>query len=170
MGVGDLVRWGVGGIDEGDAVHVREQIAHVGAEQLYIRSECYIDSKGHRMCAYREHMMGTFCAAFKERWHEVQVGGTVVIARPLGGCGGWEPGFCNDDDSDVSFRRFRERVVLMLAEGWREKRKAKVIIQVKVEWEYHGDREVDGVKNKKMITPNGNRTRAACYRHNGRQA
>lgn len=35
-GVGDLVRWGVGGIDEleGDAVHMREQIVHVGAEHL----------------------------------------------------------------------------------------------------------------------------------------
>lgn len=35
-GVGDQVRWGVGGCDGMHAVHVREQIAHVAEAQLGI--------------------------------------------------------------------------------------------------------------------------------------
>lgn len=93
-GVGDLVRKGVGGIEVGDAVHVREQIAQVGEEQ-------------------RAQMTSKPCAVLSARRHDIQLGIAVVIAT---GFMSFVPTFGDGDIVTASFRRFEGLVAPIVAD------------------------------------------------------
>lgn len=103
-GVGDLVRYGVGGNEVGDAVHVREQMTQVEEWHLFLHKLNKIGGLWAELIAHRAQMMSKFCMVFKARWQDMHLGGIVVAATVLGSC--CTCAFGVSKDERVSLRRF----------------------------------------------------------------